>query len=152
ASTRLKLPVTIKLAVPGKDPVPTYRTSFPDVINECESDHTWTAAQLAAVTQGKWIVEPPEGWYVKSVVAGAKHIGMVPGPTLFVGHDSWDRYRHEQSRPPARNFDRHSVIEANATGLAGALVSDARIADRLPKDFPVLQVTDPIRCLVELGL
>src|SRR5690606_16128613 len=78
ASTRLKLPVTIKLAVPGKDPVPTYRTSFPDVINECESDHTWTAAQLAAVTQGKWIVAPPEGWYVKSVVAGAKHIGMVP--------------------------------------------------------------------------
>src|SRR5690606_6883061 len=81
-----------------------------------------------------------------------KHIGMVPGPTLFVGHDSWDRYRHEQSRPPARNFDRHSVIEANATRLAGALVSDARIADRLPKNFPVLQVTDPIRCLVELGL
>src|SRR5690606_22067199 len=39
-----------------------------------------------------------------------------------------------------------------ATRLAGALVSDARIADRLPKDFPVLQVTDPIRCLVELGL
>src|SRR5690606_33400559 len=50
------------------------------------------------------------------------------------------------------NFDRHSIIAANAGRLAGAVVSDAGIADSLPKSFPVLQVADPIGCLVELGL
>lgn len=152
------LPYFVRLAVPGKDeapPAPTtpsYRTEFPSIIHDCLPGQTWTAAQLEAVTGGKWLVRPPEGWFVRSVVAGTKHIDLLPAPTLFIGHDSHDRCRHEQSKLPAKNFDRHSVISGQVSSLAGALVRTPEISSRLPTTFPILQVEDPIRSLIELGL
>lgn len=152
------LPHIIHLAVPGKDepapttPPPTYRTEFPPITHDCLPGQTWTAAQLEAVTRGRWLVPPPAGWFVRSIVAGAKHIDLLPSPALFVGHDSHDRCRHEQSKLPARNFDRHSEIPQHTPKLAGALVRDPAISSRLPADFPILRVEDPIRSLIELGL
>lgn len=152
------LPHVIHLAVPGKDAstssqvVPTYRTEFPGIIHDCKPGQTWTAEQLEAVTGGKWLVRPPEGWFVRSVVVGAKHIGMLPAPTLFIGHDSHDRCRHEQSKLPPKNFDRHRIIPENAGRLAGALIRDAKILPLLPGNFPVLLVDDPMQSLIELGI
>lgn len=161
-SAPLTLPITVKLAIPGKNTVanketsaamaPVYRTTFPDVIYDSKPGQTWTATQLAAITQGRWVVEPPEGWYAKSVIAGAKHIGMVPGPTLFVAHTESDRHRHEQRSRPAKSFNRHSLLPSRAGQLAGAIVSEEHIAQHLPRNFPLLLVSDPIQCLIELGL
>lgn len=154
------LPFVVKLAVPGKEQtsaasataVPTYRTEFPDIIHACRPGQTWTAEQLEAVTGGKWLVRPPEGWFVRSIVAGAKHIEMVDAPTLFVGHDSYDRVRHEQSKLPEKNFDRHAIIRRHAPGLAGAMVRKPIPASELPVGFPILHVSDPIQAFIELGL
>lgn len=161
ASEPVALPCVVKLAVPGKDPqprpsappaVPVYRSEFPDIIHHCEAGQTWTAEQLEAVTGGQWLVKPPAGWFVRSVVAGAKHIAMLPAPTLFIGHDSYDRHRHEQSKRPTENFDRHRVIAGLVHQLAGAIVCDRKNLGPLPEGFPLLQVADPIKALVELGI
>lgn len=151
------LPDVAQLAIPGRDLPPTVRVDdhatgpgdWPSLIYEGKADQTWTAEQLAAVTGGTWLVPPAQGWYVRSVVAGEKHIPMLPGPTLFIGHDSYDRQRHEQSGKPARNHDRHGIIAQNAARLAGAIVS--RPVDGLPADFPLLLVKDPIKALMDLG-
>jgi UDP-N-acetylmuramyl pentapeptide synthase/D-alanine-D-alanine ligase-like ATP-grasp enzyme/acylphosphatase len=148
----------IHLAVPGKDQIastqvaPTYKTDFPQIIHDCKPRQTWSAEQLQAITGGKWLVRPPEGWYVRSVAVGFKHICMLPPPVLFVGHDSFDRARHEQIKLPSKNFDRHHVIAKNTLGLAGAMIRDAEVVPLLPADFPVLQVNDPIQSLIELGI
>src|SRR5690606_35349475 len=106
------VPFTVKLSVPGKAPTPAsasrppatvyrlpstvYRTDFPEIIHRCELGRTWTADQLEAVTGGKWLVKPPEGWFVRSVVAGISHIDKVEGPTVYAAHTRMDRHRHEQ--------------------------------------------------------
>lgn len=151
------LPDAVQLAIPGRDLPAEGRFAdpaagpegWPSMMHAGKADQTWTAEQLAAVTGGTWLVPPAQGWYVRSVVAGEKHIPMLPGPTLFIGHDSYDRQRHEQSSKPARNHDRHGVIAQHAARLAGAIVS--RPVDGLPKDFPLLLVKDPIKALMDLG-
>lgn len=111
---------------------------------------TWNAAQLAEITAGTWIVEPPEDWYITSVVAGEKHIPMLPSPTLFIAHDSYDRQRHEQSKMPSKNFDRHTLLKKNMHRLAGAMISQPVVG--LAADFPLLYVQDPIKAMIDLGL
>ncbi|MDT0217210.1 CapA family protein [Alcaligenes sp. AB3] len=157
AFARVKLPRVVHLAIPGRDEelrpekgLHTYRTDYPAITRRDEQDKTWTADELAQVTGGIWLVQPPEGWYVKSLVAGEKHIDMLPGPSLFVAHDSFDRQRHEQSSMPARNFDRHRVLARVCGKVVGAIVS--KPVQGLPADFPVLYVADPIKSLIELGL
>ena len=160
-SNPVMLPPAISLAFPDKSVAQSqspdnqpihYRDTFPELINDCLPGETWTAEQLEAVTQGKWLVPPPKGWFVKSVVAGETHIDMLASPTLFVAHDSHDRCRHEQSRLPAKNFDRHAVIATNAGRIDGAIIRDADVVTKLPSGFPLLQVRDPIQALIELGV
>src|SRR5699024_8910451 len=130
-----------------------YKTNFPQLGAFGSSDGvaTWTAEQLALITGGVWLVEPPKGWFVRSVIAGKGFIDKFPAPTLFIGHDSMDRAKHERySRMPLKNFDRHTLLPEIAEKLTGAIV--AKPVNGLPEDFPLLLVEDPIRCFIELGL
>ena len=130
-----------------------YQTEFPQGIfkKSIADDHTWNAEQLAVITKGKWLTPPPEGWFVRSVVMGQSFIKDAATPILFIGHDSHDRARHEQSnRTITKNFDRHNVLPALTNQLNGAIVS--RPVKELPKNFPQLLVKDPVRCYIELGL
>ncbi|HLS18010.1 MAG TPA: CapA family protein [Paenalcaligenes sp.] len=131
----------------------TYKTDFPQLegLGSLDDTATWNAAQLALISGGEWLVEPPKGWFVRSVVAGIGFIDKFPAPTLFIGHDSIDRAKHEQySRMPLTNFDRHKVLSEVVGSVAGAIVS--KPVDGLPENFPLLLVEDPIRCFIELGL
>ena len=131
---------------------PNYRTVFEEALlrSELPPRATWTSEQVAAVTGGRWIVPPPAGWVVRSVVNGEKHIRMRPGPVLFVGHDSYDRCRHESTAFASKNIDRHEAVMANRSHLAGAIVS--RPLPHLGAEFPQLLVEDPIRAHIELGI
>jgi UDP-N-acetylmuramyl pentapeptide synthase/poly-gamma-glutamate capsule biosynthesis protein CapA/YwtB (metallophosphatase superfamily) len=146
-----------ELAVPGRDSAPTsgvpvpYAAEFSPELLACTPGQTWNAAQLAGITGGTWLVEPPPQWSVRSVVSGAKHIPMRASPVLYVAHDTFDRARHEQSNTTGqRNVDRHRLLPGLATRLAGAIVS--KPVEGMPRDFPMLQVQDPIRAIIELGL
>lgn len=123
-----------------------------DAVSPCQPGQTWTAEQLAAVCNGKWLVPPPPGWFVKSVAISSEYINRLPGPTLFVGHDSIDRARYLSLSKPLEPFDRYGTISVQAKKLAGAIVGEAKELPQLPSGFPVLQVTNPIEALVQLGL
>ncbi|XAH24538.1 CapA family protein [Xylophilus sp. GW821-FHT01B05] len=113
--------------------------------------HTWTAAQLQQATGGRWLVQPPEDWYVRSVVRGPSHIAMLPGPTLFVASDYRTLAAHEAYRhPKALTWDRHRDLIRLQDQLAGAIV--ARPVEGLDARFPLLQVEDPITAMIALGL
>ncbi|NYT26112.1 CapA family protein [Alcaligenaceae bacterium] len=155
------LPFVVQLAVPGKEQtsaaaataVHTYRTEFPDIIHACRPGQTWTAGQLEAVTGGKWLVRPPEGWFVRSVVRGSSHISLLPAPTLYAASDFATLAHHEQYSDPGErgrhNWDSHDELRRLQARLAGAIVS--RPVQGLAADFPLLQVQDPIKALVDLG-
>lgn len=159
AVTPVKVGGVVTLAIPGRDDVATadnsrqYRTDFPELIRECSPGQTWTAEQLQAVTGGKWLVQPPEGWFVRSVVRGSSHIPLVNGPVLYVASDYVNLGLHEQyadMQPVyANNWDSHRKIPALLPSLAGAIV--ARPVTGLPPDFPLLCVDDPIKALIEIG-
>lgn len=87
---------------------------------------------------------------MRSVVAGTKHIDMLESPTLFVAHDDNDRRRHEGMSSSTSNYDRHAVLAKNCGRLVGGMVS--KPVNKLPSDFPLLQVDDPIKALIELGI
>jgi UDP-N-acetylmuramoyl-tripeptide--D-alanyl-D-alanine ligase len=158
------LPHIVKLAIPGKDGVlpvparaagraPIYHTDVPQSVRHCLPGQTWTAEQLEAVTRGTWLVKPPEGWFVRSVVRGSSHVRLVEGPVLYVASDYLTLGLHEQygdmQKVYENNWDSHSKLRQIAPGLAGAIV--ARPVPGLPEGFPLLQVKDPIQALVELG-
>ena len=128
----------------------TYQTQFPDLVSDSPSGQTWTAAQLQAITGGRWLTAPQKGWFVRSVVNGQKHIDMRDAPVLFVAHTNRERAFHEGTTQPIKTIgDRHPVVAQNIHRLAGAIVSRA-IAD-VPSDFPQLLVDDPIKAHMELG-
>lgn len=130
---------------------PVYRSEFPPLVYEHTPGQTWNAEQLAAVTGGRWLVAPPDGWYVRSVVSGKGFIDQSLGPVMFVAHTNRDRAFHEQSSKPPRNFwDLHKNLSGTADRVAGVIV--ARPVPDLPPDLPILQVGDPIQSIIELGL
>lgn len=157
------LPFNIELAVPNlptpvlKEPVAAspksraYRQQFNDSINDCISGQTWTADQLAAVTGGKWLVAPPPGWFVRSVIRGMIHKKFVDQPTLYVASEFEHLAFHEQYSSTKRSgMDTHSLLVKNAPAFAGAIVS--KPVAGVSSDFPLLQVQDPIKALIELGI
>ncbi|WP_336961455.1 CapA family protein [Sphingobium aquiterrae] len=140
-----------KAALPGAGAAArSYRTQFPDIVRHGVPGETWTADQLAAVTGGTWLVRPPPGWHVRSVIRGFAHVELVEGPILYVASDYDTLALHEQYSTPGRRWDTHGSLKRRAGLLAGAIV--AKPVAGLPKDFPVLQVDDPVRALIELGL
>lgn len=149
----LALPILPSKGAPAfSNQAPKYRTTFDEALlrSELPPGATWTAEQVAGITGGRWLVPPPAGWAVRSVVNDAKQIRMRPGPVLFVGYDSYDRSRHEGSSFTDKNVDRHQAIIANRSHLAGAVV--ARPLPQLGPEFPQLLVEDPIRAHIELGI
>lgn len=134
-----------------------YRQVFPDSIYPDKSDinhssellGTWNAEQMASITGGKWLVEPPKGWYVDSLVTGKKHVGLVSGRVMFVANTNDNRAKHENSKYKAR-FDRHKQIRELGDSIVGAIV-DKPILD-VKADLPILQVEDPIKAWIELGI
>lgn len=127
-----------------------YRQVFPSLIHACRPGQTWTAEQLEAVTGGTWLVPPPEGWFIRSLGYQRSFSRLLPAPFLFVAHDRDERMRHAQSTTAKKDYDRHADVSGLIHRLAGVMVS--RPIPDLPPDFPVLQVADPIRALIELGL
>lgn len=127
-----------------------YRTEFPEGIRHSKPGQTWTAEQLEAVTGGRWLVRPPEGWFVKSIVVGPKHLSVLDRPALLVAHASTDRMRHEQYSVAGNFWDIHERLSKYIPELSGLIVS--RKPDGVPADMPMLQVGDPIRAAIELGL
>ncbi|WP_253444387.1 CapA family protein [Halomonas sp. Y3] len=132
----------------------SYRTRFSTASLYSSGEGTWNAAQIANITGGRWLVAPPKGWYVNSIVAASSHLNMVPTPTLYVAHTHHDRARHEQysnlKRADSNPWDSHSRLPSLHDRLAGAIV--ARPIGGLPDDFPVLQVNDSFQALLEIGI
>ncbi len=110
----------------------------------------WTAEQLQRVTGGRWLVAPPPGWFVNSVVRGPRHMSLLPGPSLFIAADYRTLAVHESySRPRSDNPDRHEDVPVLQHALAGAIV--AHPVDGLDPAFPLLQADDPIAAMLALG-
>lgn len=157
------LPFNIQLAVANlptpvvKQPVVAasssrvYRQQHDDSIDDCLSGQTWTADQLATVTGGKWLVAPSPNWFVRSVIRGLTHQKFVDGPTLYVASEFEHLAFHEQYSSTKRSgMDTHSLLVKNETAFAGAIVT--KPVPGLSHDFPLLQVADPIKALIELGI
>ncbi|MDP9881561.1 UDP-N-acetylmuramyl pentapeptide synthase [Variovorax boronicumulans] len=111
----------------------------------------WTADELQRVTGGQWLVPPPSGWFVNAVVRGPTHMARLPKPALFIASDYRTLAKHENySKPRADNPDRHEDVPVLQHALAGAVV--AHPVDGLDPSFPLLQVDDPIRAMIDLGV
>ncbi|MCC4265656.1 CapA family protein [Oceanimonas baumannii] len=147
-------PENIRLGIPGLNVSPldrNYRTDFSGLDLSVLPGQTWTAKQLQDITGGQWLVAPPPGWFVRSVVNGKKHLPLRQAPVLFVAHTNQDRSFHENSTQPVKSLgDRHLQLPELAPDLAGAFVS--RPVQGLPQDFPLLKVDDPIKAFMQLGL
>jgi UDP-N-acetylmuramyl pentapeptide synthase len=115
-----------------------------------EAEPVWTAAQLQRVTGGRWLVEPPPGWFANAVVRGPVHMGLLPKPALLIASDFRTLAAHENySKPRADNWDRHRDLPALQHELAGAVV--AHPVEGLATGFPLLQVADPIAAMLAMG-
>ncbi|MDZ4356556.1 MAG: Mur ligase family protein, partial [Variovorax sp.] len=136
-------------------PVPRYRVVAPASLppdQPGEPRQTWNAAQIEAVTGGRWHVAPPPGWFIRSLTRGEGHTPMVPPPTMFVASDYWTLAIHERfgDNEGERNWDWSEAIARMQHTLAGAVLR--KPVPGLAPDFPVLLVDDPIQALVELGI
>lgn len=127
-----------------------YRQAFLDKVYENHTKGTWNAEQIASITRGKWLVSPPNDWYVDSLVAGKKHVSLAAGRVMFVGNTNDNRAAHENSTKKPKPFDRHQDILRLQNNLVGAIVDHP--IKGLKKDFPILQVADPIKAWMELGI
>lgn len=155
---RIGVPRHVSFAVrshrDARPPAPRYRVTPPDALPPDlpdEPGQTWNAAQLAAVTGGTWLVEPPPGWFVRSVPRGEKFLRLLPGPALFAVSDAKTRALHERyakpQGPQTPDWSEHLV--RLQPRLAGAMLS--KPVDGLDPKLPVLRVDDPIQALIELG-
>ncbi|MCA0901192.1 CapA family protein [Microbulbifer agarilyticus] len=138
----------------GREP-PHYRNTFPACTYRETPGQTWNAQQLTEITKGEWLVPPPAGWFVRSVVSGRSFIEQSLNPVLFVAHKSSDRAYHERSsRTKYTNWDLHNRlpdIAKTAGNLLGGVIVERPVSG-LPTNLPVLQVKDPIQAIIELGL
>ena len=128
--------------------VPYYRTKFPDIIRQSKPGQCWNAGQLEAVTGGKWLVAPPDDWFVNSVTRDRKFFKELTPPTLFVASTGAQLNLHE-STPQNIRPDTHEILPSLVSRTAGAIVS--RFVEGLPSMYPQLLVEDPIEALMELG-
>ncbi|SFQ36524.1 CapA family protein [Variovorax sp. 770b2] len=135
-------------------PPPRYRATAPDELPPDLPDvpgQTWNAAQVAAVTGGTWLVEPPPGWFVRSVARGRTFLDLLPAPALFVVSDQPTRALHERyaAAPTRMDAEAGARLVRMQRRLAGAVLS--KPVEGLAPDFPVLMVDDSIHALIELG-
>lgn len=130
-----------------------YRTNFEDLNLTSVNGKAWTADDLAKVTRGTWLTAPPEGWFVRSVVNGKKHISARDKPVLFVAHTNRERAFHESMSEAYKGKglgDRHIILPDIKDNIAGAIVGKP-VYD-MGSNFPLLYVEDPIKAIIELGI
>ncbi len=137
---------TIEMRLPE---LPYYRRDFPEVLEHSEPGHCWTAEQLAAVTGGKWLVEPPSGWYVQSILRDMKFYNQAEAPVMFVASRRSQYLFHTEGDPASSTYDNHFMVAQYADKIAGAMIDHE--VDDLPKDLPVLLVEDSVKATIELG-
>lgn len=140
-----------------KAAVPTYRVFPPEQLAEPlpdTPDQVWTAEQLAQVTGGKWLVHPPDGWYVRSFAQRGSGIppAEAPRPAVYAAADMRTFAQHElySNLSGVRDWDTHDRVVKFQSVLAGAIV--ARPVEGLDPSFPLLQVEDPVHAILELGV
>ncbi|HEX4918214.1 MAG TPA: CapA family protein, partial [Limnobacter sp.] len=114
----------------------------------------WTPQELLAVTGGRWLVPPGQtGWHVNGVVRALAHTAYVGEPCLYVASTQADLAFHEMrsanDAPSSNLWDRHTNLAGMANSFAGAMVE--YLPPGMPADFPLLQVPDPIKALMDLG-
>uniref|UniRef100_C5CPG7 Mur ligase middle domain protein n=1 Tax=Variovorax paradoxus (strain S110) TaxID=543728 RepID=C5CPG7_VARPS len=149
-----RLSIWCGLRVPGAPvPLPARPAPVPAALHPGASPTpapVWTAEHLQRITGGRWLVEPPPGWFVNSVVRGPRHLPLLPPPALFVAADYDTLAAHENySKRLPGNPDRHADLPSLEKKLAGAVVAHA--VEGLAPDFPLLQLDDPIRGMIALG-
>lgn len=127
-----------------------YRNVFLDEVYENHTQGTWNAEQITAITRGKWLVAPPNGWYIDSFAAAGEHVGLATGRVMFVANSNDNRAAHENYTKKPRPLDRHTKVLELQDDLAGAIVD--HYIEGLDKNFPLLQVKDPIKAWMELGI
>ncbi|MFA1602451.1 CapA family protein [Alcaligenes faecalis] len=112
----------------------------------------WTAEQLEQITGGRWLVKPPEGWFVSSVTQkfGQLESWNMKRPRLLVAVSKRMAMRHELQDMTARpDWDTHDRLAGLQHKIAGAIV--ARAIPGLAPDLPLLLVPDPLHALIQLG-
>lgn len=113
----------------------------------------WTAEQLRQITGGKWLVPPPEAWFVRSVTHKSRQLGNwgMYAPKLLAVIDQRMAMKHELSDfTQGKHWDICDQLPVLQHKVAGAMV--ARPVDGLRPDFPLLQVPDPLHALIQLGV
>lgn len=130
---------------------PQYYVPPPDKVSPTP-EILWTAEQLEQVTGGKWLVAPPEGWFVRSVTQkfGQLDAWKMERPRLLVAINKRMAMRHElQDITASADWDTHDRLPGLQEKIAGAIV--ARPVSGVKPDLPLLQVPDPLYALMQLG-
>lgn len=130
---------------------PRYQVPAPDRISPTP-EILWTAEQLVEITGGKWLVPPPETWFVRSVTHKSRQMDnwYMPAPRLLAVIDQKMAMKHELSDFTAGKFwDAHDRLSGLQDRISGAIV--ARPVEGLRPDLPLLLVPDPLHALIQLG-
>lgn len=131
-----KAPNLIKMQIASLPSL--YNTEFDDIIYQSELGKCWTAEQLAKVTGGKWIVPPPEGWYIQTLSRNDNNVNSFrPRPTLF-------------SAVISPTDATNKKFLKNIKKLDGAIVNSE--FEGLPPNFPLLKVENPVQATMEIGI
>ena len=114
------------------------KKDYPASIFSSKPDQLWTAQQIVDVTDGEWLVPPPEGWFVQSVASrfiDVKRSALI-APVLFM---------------PTPSFWDSSERPAELPQKIGAIAVKERRTD-VPPTLPQLKISDPAAAVVELGV
>ena len=152
----IRINVNDKWFGPFKDPhlidlqlphAPHFKRSFPDIIFRSKPGQCWNSEQIRQVTDGRWLVVPPDGWFVNSIVRNVSKDHSAPQPSMMVV--STPQKLDFQEGNNMKRVDTHNRLLKVADQTAGAIVE--RFVEGLPQTYPQLLVEDPIKALIELG-
>lgn len=110
----------------------------------------WTAAELARLLDGEWLVEPPKDWQVcdLSIMRGGEDIESPDTLFIAIDEDTW--HRGSGNRGVYAGWpDTHDALAVLHGRCAGAIVQ--RRVPGLPDSFPQLQVKDTYQTIARLG-
>lgn len=110
----------------------------------------WTAAELASLLDGEWLVAPPSDWQAcdLSIMRGGEDIESPDTLFIAIDEDTW--HRGSGNRGVYAGWpDTHEALATLHGRCAGALVQ--RHVPGLPADFPQLRVKDTYQTIARLG-
>ncbi len=114
------------------------KKEYPASVYEWHPNRLWTAQQIVDVTDGEWIVPPPEGWFAQSVICNFGYMQNTywKTPVLFAPPDSFWTSARWKGTLPAK--------------VGGLIVSERR--NDVPPEMPQLKVSRPYSAVFELGV